>query len=236
MTPNETMRRALPLFLILTFLPTMAEEKAAVQLKEDDIKELEALKKDSPDSTPKPIVISEGVTITPLSSDIQELEALKKQTTGEMKEAESTSTNQEKSYSGQIVQGDEDGLGLELFLYNEGVAVPVLFLIQATGHEVGAKITVSGVFDGAMKFEGAYYPLLKLNKPENESATHLEKTTSASEPSLGEDSNHPHLNGFQLSNILFVIFITASLAIVGLRVKKILAEKNAGKAKRKNSR
>jgi hypothetical protein len=215
------MNRAVPLFLILALMPLVAEEKAAVQLKEDDIKELEALKKQSNDSAPKPIVVGEGVTITPLTSDIQELEALKKQTAGEMKEADVTPPKLDKTYSGQIVQGDEDGSGVELFLYNDGSTVPILFLIQATGHEVGAKLTVSGVFEGAMKFEGAYYPVLKVNKPETEPVAPTEKSAVTPEPSLGEDSNHPHLNGFQLSNILFVIFITASLAIVGLRLSLI---------------
>jgi len=228
------MKRALPLFLFLGCALIGAEEKSTLKIKEEDIKELEALKKQTDDSaTPKSIKISEGVTISPLSSDVQELEALKKQMGEDPKEADSSKSPKEKSYSGQIVQGDEDGTGVELFLYDDGNNIPTLFLIQATGHEVGDKITVTGQFEGAMKFEGTYYPLLKANKPENDPATHSEKKSAPVEPSLGEDTSHPHLNGFQLSNILFVIFITASLAIVGVRVKKILDERKSAKTKRK---
>jgi hypothetical protein len=172
----------------------------------------------------KPITISEGVTITPLSSDVQELEALKKQMGEEPQETDSKEPK-EKSYAGQVVQKDEDGTGFELFLYNDGKAVPILFLIQSSNHEVGEKITVTGVFDGAMKFEGSYYPVLKSSKPEDAQTSETNKATITTEPALGVDSPHAHINGFQLSNILFVIFITASLAIVGVRIKKILDEK-----------
>jgi hypothetical protein len=154
------MNRAVTLLLFLSTTVIGAEEKNPVQIKEDDIKELEALKKQSNESTPQPIKVNEGVTITPLTSDVQELEALKKQMGDETKGDISSKNLGEKLMKVRYVQGDEEDRGVELFLYNDGNTVPVLFLIQATGHEIGEKISVTGQFEGAQKFERNLLPVI----------------------------------------------------------------------------
>lgn len=213
-----------------------AADQTTSQIKETEIKELINLQNQSAADTPKDIKVSEGVTVTPLTAlttDEKELELLKKSVGDETQGTNAVIPPTEKTFVGKIAQGDEDGTGLELFIFNDGNTIPILFLIEGKGHEVGEKLTVTGVFDGALKFDGAYYPVLKSKSPVTAGGATEDNPMAAGDPVLGQDSAQPVLNGFQLSNILFAIFITASLAIVALRIKKHLDEKKAKPTRRK---
>ena len=48
--------------------------------------------------------------------------------------------------------------------------VPAPAVIRASGHAVGEKIFYPGIFEGAAKFEGAYYPFLKSTRAEDNRA------------------------------------------------------------------
>ena len=202
------------LILIVSLTLGLHAEPAASK---EDMAEIEALRLKVRASNPDQPVKAEPaatVNVSPTKpEDLSELDALKKKA-DLANTAPGAQTNMTRK--AQVIRAEEEGGGFELVLILDA-DVPSPAVIRANGHTLGEKIEVIGFFDGAAKFEGAYYPFIK--SPEA-------KTDSA--PVNLSDG------GFQISNILFAAFITVAGAIVFLKIKAYFdAKKTKGKRRRR---
>jgi hypothetical protein len=211
------MRWATPLLLGLCLALGAAEKAAPTPASSDDLAELEQLRQkmatDSavPVAPAKPTATKGGMS----PEDQAELDALR--TRIKTEHAESST---DKPILVQVIRTEVDGLELVLVL---DVAIPTPVVIQGSGHTLGQKFSVSGTFNGAAKFEGAYYSLLKTSEP----VVNAVAPKAAPKPEVGlrpvlgatDGEVDASFGGFQLSNILFAGFAAISLAIVALKVK-----------------
>ena len=127
----------------------------------------------------------------------------------------------------QVIRSDRESAGFELVLVLD-LPVPVPAIIRDSGHAVGEKLEYEGSFEGAAKFEGAYYPFLKSNAP----APVVVAAPAATEPEpYVADMDEPGLqtaggfNAFTVSKILFAGFAIISIAMVVLRTKAKIEER-----------
>jgi hypothetical protein len=82
---------------------------------------------------------------------------------------------------------------------------------------------------------GTYYPLFKIKKPESEPVVNSNKNTASPEPVLRRGFTSPTHERLSAEQHTLAIFITASLAIVGLRIKKYFEEKRIQEISGKNN-
>lgn len=127
----------------------------------------------------------------------------------------------------QVIRSDRESAGFELVLVLD-LPVPVPAIIRGSGHAVGEKLEYEGSFEGAAKFEGAYYPFLKSNAP----APVIVAAPAATEPEpfvadMDEQTleTAPGFNAFTVSKILFAGFAIISIAMVVLRTKAKIEER-----------
>jgi hypothetical protein len=127
----------------------------------------------------------------------------------------------------QVIRSDRESAGFELVLVLD-LPVPVPAIIRDSGHAVGEKLEYEGSFEGAAKFEGAYYPFLKSNAP----APVVVAAPAATEPEpIVADMDEqgletaPGFNAFTVSKILFAGFAIISIAMVVLRTKAKIEER-----------
>lgn len=127
----------------------------------------------------------------------------------------------------QVIRSDRESAGFELVLVLD-LPVPVPAIIRDSGHAVGEKLEYEGSFEGAAKFEGAYYPFLKSNAP----APVVVAAPAATEPEpFVADMDEQGLetatgfNAFTVSKILFAGFAIISIAMVVLRTKAKIEER-----------
>jgi hypothetical protein len=169
--------------------------------------------------------------------DQAEFEALRskiRQDTAETKPAPAASapvTGLGKSIRVQVIRSDRENVGFELVLVLDA-PVPAPAIIRGSGHAVGEKLDYEGAFEGAAKFEGAYYPFLKssqatpglpvveLNRPAAKPDEPL-----VSDVDEGSLETAPGLNAFTVSKIIFAAFAVISIALVVLRTKAKIEER-----------
>ncbi len=132
----------------------------------------------------------------------------------------------------QVIRSDRDNGGFELVLVLDA-PVPAPAVIRGFGHAVGEKLEYEGGFEGAAKFEGAYYPFLKSAAPVVIAAP----VAGAAAPAVAEpgpaftDADEqevdttPGFNAFTVSKILFAGFAIISIAMVVLRTKAKIEER-----------
>jgi hypothetical protein len=125
----------------------------------------------------------------------------------------------------QVIRSDRENLGFELVLVLD-VPVPVPAIIRSSGHAVGEKLAYEGAFEGAAKFEGAYYPFLKsLAPPTVAVAAEPAAAGPTNADPLVSDMDEPTLettpgfNAFTLSKIIFAGFAIISIAMIVLKTK-----------------
>jgi hypothetical protein len=104
-------------------------------------------------------------------------------------------------------------------------------IIRGTGHAVGEKLDYEGAFEGAAKFEGAYYPFLKSSAPPPVISAAAPTAPNAEPEPLVADMDEqalettPGFNAFTVSKILFAGFAIISIAMVVLRTKAKIEER-----------
>lgn len=232
---NYMARLRLPL-LCLLLTGGAALGAATGEVSKEDLAELEALRlkvrENNPDTVAKPAAMAPGAP-KPASGDLAELAALK---------ARVDAGTAERQPDGnlivhvQVIRDDEDGNGFELVLVLD-TPVPTPAVIRGTGHAVGEKLEIEGRFEGAAKFEGAYYPFLKTPTPAETSQVKKKEpkvapVATSDAPDTPEPEAPEGFGGFQISNLLFAAFGTVSLAIVLLKVKAAINERKAKKGRR----
>ena len=172
------------------------------------------------------------VNVSPTKpEDLSELDALKKKA-DLANTAPGAQTNMTRK--AQVIRAEEEGGGFELVLILDA-DVPSPAVIRANGHTLGEKIEVIGFFDGAAKFEGAYYPFIKSPEAKTDSApVNLSDVQGAKSTADNLNEKADGFGGFQISNILFAAFITVAGAIVFLKIKAYFdAKKTKGKRRRR---
>jgi len=225
------MRRGLCLILGLLSATSLVAQSVA---SEQDLHELTLLK--------QKIAASDSVVATPAAprteattpgNDLAELEALKAKVRQNNFTPEAPSHGPLKV---QIIRADEQNTGFELVLILDH-AVPAPAVIRASGHAVGEKISYSGIFEGAAKFEGAYYPFLKstlveekhakINPPNNTGKNNLPNSET-------EKADHPEgsMEDFTLTTIIFILIGVILLTLVVLRIKARWKEKRQRRQRR----
>jgi len=220
------------LILIVSLTLGLHAEPAASK---EDMAEIEALRLKVRAANPDQPVKAEPaatVNVSPTKpEDLSELDALKKK-------ADLTNTTPgaqtNKSRKAQVIRAEEEGGGFELVLILDA-DVPSPAVIRANGHTLGEKIEVVGFFDGAAKFEGAYYPFIKSPEAKTDSApVNLSAAQGAKTAADNLNDKDDGFGGFQISNILFAAFITVAVAIVFLKIKAYFdAKKTKGKRRRR---
>jgi hypothetical protein len=129
----------------------------------------------------------------------------------------------------QVIRSDRESAGFELVLVLD-LPVPVPAIIRGSGHAVGEKLEYEGSFEGAAKFEGAYYPFLKSNAPAPVVVAAPAATAAEPEPFVADMDEQgletaPGFNAFTVSKILFAGFAIISIAMVVLRTKAKIEER-----------
>lgn len=129
----------------------------------------------------------------------------------------------------QVIRSDRDNGGFELVLVLDA-PVPAPAIIRGSGHAVGEKLEYEGSFEGAAKFEGAYYPFLKSNAPAPVVVAAPAATATEPEPFVADTDEAgletaPGFNAFTVSKILFAGFAVISIAMVVLRTKAKIEER-----------
>ena len=129
----------------------------------------------------------------------------------------------------QVIRSDRESAGFELVLVLD-LPVPVPAIIRGSGHAVGEKLEYEGSFEGAAKFEGAYYPFLKSNAPAPVVVAAPAVTAAEPEPFVADMDEQgletaPGFNAFTVSKILFAGFAIISIAMVVLRTKAKIEER-----------
>ncbi|MEI6460996.1 MAG: hypothetical protein WCO73_03510 [Verrucomicrobiota bacterium] len=220
------------LILIVSLTLGLHAEPAASK---EDMAEIEALRLKVRAANPDQPVKAEPaatVNVSPTKpEDLSELDALKKKA-DLTNTAPGAQTN--KSRKAQVIRAEEEGGGFELVLILDA-DVPSPAVIRANGHTLGEKIEVVGFFDGAAKFEGAYYPFIKSPEAKTDSApVNLSAAQGAKTAADNLNDKDDGFGGFQISNILFAAFITVAGAIVFLKIKAYFdAKKTKGKRRRR---
>lgn len=233
-------RRAL---LCLLLLGGAVLRAAPGEVSKEDLAELESLRLKVRESTAEktPGADNTRKKATPDSADLAELAALKARIDAAATDhptAPTSPTGGNVTVRAQVIRPDEDGTGFELVLVLDA-AVPTPAVMRGTGHAVGEKIEVEGRFEGAAKFEGAYYPFLKTPTPA-EAETAKKKAAKSAGPAAPSGENMEKsteedegFGGFQISNLLFAVFGTVSLAIVLLKAKAAVDARKAKKNRRR---
>ena len=220
------------LILIVSLTLGLHAEPAASK---EDMAEIEALRLKVRAANPDQPVKAEPaatVNVSPTKpEDLSELDALKKKA-DLANTAPGAQTN--KTRKAQVIRAEEEGGGFELVLILDA-DVPSPAVIRANGHTLGEKIEVVGFFDGAAKFEGAYYPFIKSPEAKTDSApVNLSAAQGAKTAADNLNDKDDGFGGFQISNILFAAFITVAGAIVFLKIKAYFdAKKTKGKRRRR---
>ncbi len=220
------------LILIVSLTLGLHAEPAASK---EDMAAIEALRLKVRAANPDQPVKAEPaatVNVSPTKpEDLSELDALKKKadlaTTGPGAQINMTR-------KAQVIRAEEEGGGFELVLILDA-DVPSPAVIRANGHTLGEKIEVIGFFDGAAKFEGAYYPFIKSPEAKPDSAP-VNPADAQGAKTAADNLNDKDdgFGGFQISNILFAAFITVAGAIVFLKIKAYFdAKKTKGKRRRR---
>lgn len=130
----------------------------------------------------------------------------------------------------QVIRSDRENVGFELVLVLDA-AVPVPAIIRGSGHAVGEKLAYEGAFEGAARFEGAYYPFLKSTAPAPAVVAAPVATTPVAADPIVSDTDEPALetapgfNAFTLSKIIFAAFAVISIALVVLKTKAKIEER-----------
>ena len=129
----------------------------------------------------------------------------------------------------QVIRSDRENAGFELVLVLDA-PVPVPAIIRGTGHAVGEKLAYEGAFEGAAKFEGAYYPFLKSSAPPPVAAAALVAPPTEPEPLVADMDEQtletaPGFNAFTVSKLLFAGFAIISIAMIVLRTKAKIEER-----------
>ena len=130
----------------------------------------------------------------------------------------------------QVIRSDRENVGFELVLVLD-IPVPVPAIIRGSGHAVGEKLAYEGAFEGAARFEGAYYPFLKstvtaapvVAPPAAAAAAEPDPIVSDMDEQALETA--PGFNAFTLSKIIFAAFAVVSIAIVVLKTKAKIEER-----------
>ncbi|MEY4272435.1 MAG: hypothetical protein RL250_1301 [Verrucomicrobiota bacterium] len=129
----------------------------------------------------------------------------------------------------QVIRSDRENVGFELVLVLDA-PVPVPAIIRGSGHAVGEKLAYEGTFEGAARFEGAYYAFLKSTAasapvvaPPTAAATEPDPIVSDMDEQALETA--PGFNAFTLSKIIFAAFAVISIAIVVLKTKAKIEER-----------
>ena len=220
--------------LILTVSLTLGLHAEPAASKED-MAEIEALRLKVRAANPDQPVKAEPTATVKVSptkpEDLSELDALKKKA-DLANTAPGAQTN--KTRNAQVIRAEEEGGGFELVLILDA-DVPSPAVIRANGHTLGEKIEVVGFFDGAAKFEGAYYPFIKSPEAKIDSApVNPSDAQGAKTAAANLNDKDDGFGGFQISNILFAAFITVAGAIVFLKIKAYFdAKKTKGKRRRR---
>ena len=129
----------------------------------------------------------------------------------------------------QVIRSDRENAGFELVLVLDA-PVPVPAIIRGTGHAVGEKLDYEGAFEGAAKFEGAYYPFLKSSAPPPVAAAAPVAPPTEPEPLVADMDEQtletaPGFNAFTVSKLLFAGFAIISIAMIVLRTKAKIEER-----------
>lgn len=211
------MRWATPLLLGLCLALGAAEKPTPAPISPADLAELEQLRQKSREDTVPPTAAPLPAPANGAMSreDQAEFDALRSQI-----KARQTETTGGRPILVQLIHTELEGLELVMVL---DAPVPTPVVIFGSGHTLGQKLSVTGTFSGAAKFEGAYYSLLKTSEP-------VVNVLAPKEVPKADPDPHPVLGatdgvaddgfgGFQLSNILFAGFAAISIAIVVLKVK-----------------
>jgi HAMP domain-containing protein len=182
---------------------------------EQDLRELSALK--------QKVAASDGVAP---ANDLAELEALKAKVRQNNFTPEAPSHGTLKV---QIIRADEQNTGFELVLILDH-AVPAPAVIRASGHAVGEKISYSGIFEGAAKFEGAYYPFLKstnieVARPKSNRSEAQGKVATNNTEGEKLDREENSFEHFPPTTIIFISIGVILLTFVVLRIKASWREK-----------
>jgi hypothetical protein len=135
-----------------------------------------------------------------------------------------------KSIRVQVIRSDRENAGFELVLVLDA-PVPAPAVIRGSGHAVGEKLDYEGSFEGAAKFEGAYYPFLKSSaQAPVVVATPVATPVAEPDPIVSDMDDQaldtaPGFNAFTLSKIIFAAFAVISIAIVVLKTKAKIEER-----------
>lgn len=177
-----------------------------------------------------------GAEATTSQKDLDELEALKADVRkrnpdpGTAKPAApATVATGAKSIRVQVIRSDRESAGFELVLILDA-PVPTPAIIRGSGHAVGEKLDYEGTFEGAAKFEGAYYPFLKSSAPAPVVVAAPVVAPAEPDPIVSDTDEMgletaPGFNAFTLSKILFAGFAIISIAMVVLRTKAKIEER-----------
>jgi hypothetical protein len=135
-----------------------------------------------------------------------------------------------KSVRVQVIRSDRENVGFELVLVLDA-PVPAPAIIRGSGHAVGEKLDYEGTFEGAARFEGAYYPFLKSTAPAPVVVAAPVATTPTEPDPIVSDMDEQALetatgfNAFTLSKIIFAAFAVISIALVVLKTKAKIEER-----------
>jgi hypothetical protein len=128
-----------------------------------------------------------------------------------------------KSIRVQVIRSDRENAGFELVLVLDA-PVPAPAIIRGSGHAVGEKLAYEGTFEGAAKFEGAYYPFLKSSAQAPVVVAPVATPVAEPDPVVSDMDEQtletaPGFNAFTLSKIIFAAFAVISIALVVLKTK-----------------
>jgi len=135
-----------------------------------------------------------------------------------------------KSVRVQVIRSDRENVGFELVLVLDA-PVPVPAIIRGSGHAVGEKLDYEGTFEGAARFEGAYYAFLKSTaQAPVVVATPVATTPTEPDPIVSDMDEQaletaPGFNAFTLSKVILAIAAVASIAMVVLKTKAKIEER-----------
>lgn len=227
----------LALILTVSLTPGLHAEPAEPAFSKEDMAALETLRLKVRAANPDQSTQAENsapanVNVSPTKpEDLSELDALKKKV--DLANADH-GAQINKTRKVQVIRAEEENSGFELVLILD-TDVPSPAIIRADGHAAGDKIDVVGFFDGAAKFEGAYYPFIKSPEAKADAApVNPSDAHGATPPAENPVDKDDGFGGFQISNILFAAFITVAGAIVFLKIKAYFdAKKTKGKRRRR---